>query len=293
MKATEIAAFLGEPLHGADLDVAGPASLANARPRSVVFAAEFSEQALRALNAQPALLALLGREFHGKVAVSHIVTGNPRLAFARVLGRFFAPPRLAGIAPSARVSARATLGANVRIGEYAVIEEGATIGDNTELRHHVVVGRGVSIGADCLVKSHAVIGEEGFGFDFDAARTPVRLPHVGGVRIGNRVEIGAGTCVCRGTVDDTVIADDVKIDDLVYIAHNVSIGQGTLVIGKAAVSGSVRIGRHCWIAPAAALIDNISVGDRAVVGIGAVVTKDVPAGAVVAGNPARQIGGAP
>lgn len=293
MKATEIAAFLGEPLQGEDLEVAGPATLANLRPRSVVFAAEFSEQALRALNAQPALLALLGREFRGKVAVSHIVTGNPRLAFARVLGRFFAPPAAAGIAGSAQVSAGATLGVNVRIGEYAVVGEGASIGDNTELRHHVVVGRGVRIGAGCLVKSHAVIGEEGFGFEFDEARTPVRLPHVGGVRIGDRVEIGCGTCVCRGTVDDTVIADDVKIDDLVYIAHNVSIGQGTLVIGRAAVSGSVRIGRNCWIAPAAALINGISIGDRAVVGLGAVVTKDVPADAVVAGNPARQIGGAP
>jgi UDP-3-O-[3-hydroxymyristoyl] glucosamine N-acyltransferase len=163
------------------------------------------------------------------------------------------------------------------------------IGPNTVLHHNVVIGDEVVIGARCIVKSGAVIGEEGFGFERDAKGRAVRLPHLGAVVIGDDIEVGSLTTVCRGTLGDTVLRDGCKIDDHVHIAHNVDVGEGAFVIACAEVSGGVRIGPRAWIAPNASVLNQLTVGADAVIGLGAVVVKPVPDNAVVVGNPAKPL----
>lgn len=141
----------------------------------------------------------------------------------------------------------------------------------------------VVIGKNRKVKAGAVIGYEGFGFERHPDGTPFRIPHIGRVVIGNNVEIGANTVIARGTVGDTVIRDNVKIDDCVFIGHNCQIGANTLIVAGAVICGSVTIGEGCWIGAGCRIKEKVTVGDGAVIGIGAIVIKDVPAGETRAG----------
>lgn len=288
IRASQIAEFLGTPLVGADVEVRAPRPLSRPEPGALVFAKRVDGDTAARLDAVPDVFVIAGEDGGGRLRCTHVRSANPRLDFARVLTEFFAQPRREpAIAPTASVAPGAVLGANVRIGHCSVVYDGAVIGDNTELRDFVVVRPGVRIGRDCLIKSHTVLGEEGFGFDFAEDGTPVRVPHHGGVRIGDRVELGSLNTVPRGTLDDTVIGDDVKTDDHVHLAHNVTVGPRTIITAAAEVSGSVQIGSDVWIGPGSSIINKAVIGDRAFLGLGTVVTKDVPGGMVVAGSPAR------
>lgn len=289
VSASQIAAFLGCTLVGPDLEVKGVTSIDSLQRDCLVFAARYDPAASDRINAVPGLLALVSPDYAERLTAAHIVSERPRFDFARAAQRFFAPRRASGIAATAIIAASAEIGADVSIGNYCVIGENVTIGDRTEIREHVVIRDSCVVGSDCVIKSNSVIGEEGFGFEFDDAGTPTRLPHFGRVIIGNGVEIGALNVIARGTLDATVIGDGVKTDDHVFIAHNVSIGDNTVIIAGAEISGSVRIGRNVWIAPQATLIQKITIGDNALVGIGAVVTRSVAANMVVAGNPAKEL----
>lgn len=152
-----------------------------------------------------------------------------------------------------------------------------------------VVNDCVTFDGVATVGALTVIGQQGFGLEPDESGRYQRIPHIGGVRIGDDVEIGALVAIARGTVDDTVIEDGVRIDDHVFLAHNVRVGEGSLLIAGAQVSGSATIGRGCWIGPQACIRDHVTIGDGAQIGIGAVVVRDVPPGIVVAGNPARML----
>jgi UDP-3-O-[3-hydroxymyristoyl] glucosamine N-acyltransferase len=286
--ASAIAQFLELPLKGADLEVwtVCPANAPVAQ--AVTFASRFSEPLLAQLNTLP-VFVIATPDYEGKLHGPYVLTPRPRLMFARVLTQFFTPPREPTIATTAMIAGTAVLGPGVSVGHFSVIGEGAKIGAGTEIRDHVVIRAGCTIGERCLIKSHSVIGEEGFGFEFEEDGTPVRIPHLGTVTIGDEVEIGAMTVIARGTLTATAIAHRVKIDDHVFIAHNVRIGENTVVIAGAEVSGSVQVGKNVWIAPQACVIDQAQIGDGALVGIGAVVTKSVDAGVIVVGNPARVI----
>lgn len=290
--AREIATFLGLPLAGRDFAVSRPASLAGCGDGDFVFAARFDPVFVDRLSRHETLLALVLPEYAGKLRCSHLVAANPRLEYIRALVRFFAQRPAGGIARTAVIGKDCTLGDGVSIGEYSVIGNSVTIGAGTEIRNHVVIADGVRIGAHCLVKSHVVIGEEGFGFERDdKAGGPVRFPHLGGVKIGDHVELGSFNTVNRGALDGTEIADFVKTDEHVHIAHNVFVGEGALLTACVELSGSVRIGSNAFLGPSCSVARSVVVGDNAFVGIGAVVTKDVPAGESVAGNPARRLRG--
>ena len=175
------------------------------------------------------------------------------------------------------------------VSPHAYLEPGVEIGPRSIVMPFAFVGKGTRIGSDCVIKSGAIIGQDGFGFERDENGLPLRLVHLGNVVIGNHVEIGSLTTICRGTLKSTTINDYSKIDDHVHIAHNVQIGVGAMVVACAEISGGVTLGDGCWIGPNASVIQQRSVGVNALVGIGANVLKDVPDGAVVAGNPAGLI----
>lgn len=282
-----VAALLGAPLRGDDRPIARAASLGAAGSDALVFVKTWDAAVAARLTAVDPACALVPPEAIGACSCPHVAVDNPRLAFAEVVGALLTPPPPAGIEPTAVVDTEARLGVGVYVGHFAVLEAGVEVGDDTVIGHHAVLRRGVRVGARCRIKPHAVIGGDGFGFEPRPDGRQVRLPHLGGVRIGDEVEIGSHTSIASGTLDDTVLADGVKIDDHVFIAHNVQVGPNAMIIAGAEVSGSVEIGAEAWIAPQATILNKIKIGARALVGIGAVVVEDVPEGMVVAGNPAR------
>lgn len=287
VRAKEIAAYLGKELHGADRDVIKPCSLNNRCEGGLVFLKKYNESMLSMLSGQGNITAIVTPQYHGKLSCSYVISDNPRLDFARVLQEFFAPKAVSGIAETARIGRNVSLGKDVTIGEYSVIGNDVVIGDGTEIRHHVVIGDNTVIGRNCLIKSNTVIGEEGFGFERDEMGVPIRIPHLGKVIIGNNVELGALNTVMRGTIDDTIVADNVKTDDHVHIGHNVRVGQGCLITACAEISGSAHIGEMTWLGPNCSVMNGITIGSNCFIGLGTVVTKSLPDSVVVAGCPAR------
>jgi UDP-3-O-[3-hydroxymyristoyl] glucosamine N-acyltransferase len=209
-----------------------------------------------------------------------------------------------GIAATANIDESAKIGRHAYIGEYVCIGKNVIIADKTKVMHdtsildNVAIGsgtliypgvciyKGCQIGNDCIIHSGARIGVDGFRFEQDIEQKRVRkMIHVGRVVIGDRVEIGANTAIDRATFegDATIISDDVKIDNLVHIAHNARIGARTLIVTQTCVGGSATIGEDVWIGIGAAISDNVSIGNRAKVLLNAVVPYDVPEGEVVSG----------
>jgi UDP-3-O-[3-hydroxymyristoyl] glucosamine N-acyltransferase len=287
VRAKEIAAYLGKELHGADRDVIKPCSLNNRCEGGLVFLKKYNESMLSILSEQENITAIVTPEYHGNLSCSYVISDNPRLDFAQILQEFFAPEAISGIAETARIGRNVSLGKDVTIGEYSVIGNDVVIGDSTEVRHHVVIGDNTVIGRDCLIKSNTVIGEEGFGFERDEMGVPIRIPHLGRVIIGNNVELGASTVIARGTLDDTVIENNVKIDDQVFIAHNVFVGSGSMIIAEAEISGSAHIGEMTWLGPNCSVMNGITIGSNCFIGLGTVVTKSLSDNVVAAGCPAR------
>lgn len=175
------------------------------------------------------------------------------------------------------------------IGENVVIEPGCNIGKNVIIEPNVVLHKGTIVGNNSRIRSCASIGSDGFGFERLEGGEIVRFPHLGRVIIGKNVEIGSCTAIARGTLSNTIIKDNVKIDNLVHIAHNVKVNNGAFIIACSEISGSVEIGENSWIAPNACINQKLKIGEGSLIGLGAVVTKDVEAKVIVAGNPARKI----
>jgi UDP-3-O-[3-hydroxymyristoyl] glucosamine N-acyltransferase len=277
LRASDVARMCGLELVGADVVVRSVAALSEAGEGTLCFA-----KAVPATR-PPRGCIVIGLAEAASVVDTLLVTATPRLAFARVLEAldrdvgFVRPTAPPLIHPTARVSAHAALAPGVEIGAYSVVN------------HFVVLTEGVKIGSHCVIKSGAVIGEDGFGFERDENGLPQRLVHLGSVRIGDHVEIGSLTTVCRGTLADTIVEDHAKIDDHVHIAHNCRIGVGAMIIACAEVSGGCVVGRGAWIGPNASVLQQRKIGERALIGIGANVLKDVPDDQTVAGNPARQL----
>jgi UDP-3-O-[3-hydroxymyristoyl] glucosamine N-acyltransferase len=236
---------------------------------------------------------------------ARVVVPDPYGAMVRIIRRLFPPTESpSGIDPTARIGAGTELGADVTIGPQAVIGRGVRLGDRCRLGAGVVLGDGVVVGEDtridarvicyagsCLgrrvvVKAGAVIGGEGFGY-LSRAGTHERIPHVGACIIGDDVEIGSNTCVDRGSLDDTIIGQGSKLDNLVHVGHNVRIGERCLLMAGVGIAGSTRLGNEVVLAGHVGVTDHLTIGDRVQVAAKSGVTGDVPADKVLSGNPAR------
>lgn len=234
--------------------------------------------------------------------VACLVNDNPYAAYARIAAFLHPPPELRpGVHPSAVVAADADVAPSAEIGAGSVVGGGSVVGDGASIGAGTVVGQGVSIGAGsrlaprvsvldgvrvgqrCIVHSGAVIGADGFGFAPDDGRW-VKVPQVGAVRIGDDVEIGANTTVDRGAIEDTVIEDGVKLDNLVQIAHNVRIGAHTVMAAMSGAAGSTTIGRRCMIGGGVVIVGHVTICDDAVFLFRSVVTKSVEQAGVYAGS---------
>lgn len=224
---------------------------------------------------------VLARKELGENGLSVIGSEDPRFDFIR------AQYILAKSPGFERPTAPPQVHATVKVGAGAVIEPGVVIGEGTVVGYNAVIRSGARIGRFCEIKAGAVIGDSGFGFERDLKNRPLRMIHLGGVRIGDHVEVGALTTVVQGALGDTVLEDYVKVNDHAHIAHNCHVGEASIIGGSAYLSGSIRVGRNCWIAPNCSIRQKLRIGDEAIVGIGAVVVHDVEPGSMVYGNPAK------
>ena len=284
------------PLQPVDLDTLRlhrPAPLTESRAGEVTFCGVSARDPAALLLAAAPTLLLLDRRLgidpmplQDRVAVVALCD-NARLVFARLIERFFLPPRPVGVHPSAVVAPTAKLGREVYLGPLCSVGEHSVIGDESVLHAGVHVYSHVRIGRRVTIHSGTILGADGFGYERGPGGELTRFPHLGGVVIDDDVEIGANTCIDRGTLADTFVGRGARIDNLVHLAHNTRVGEHAAVIAHAMVGGSTQIGARAWIAPSACLRDRIRIGDDAVVGLGAVVTRGVPNGVTVFGSPAR------
>lgn len=237
-------------------------------------------------------------------AASLIVCDDPYLAYAR-LSQWWqqhkAAPVAAGVHAHALIEEGATIHASASVGPFAFVARGASIGAHAVVGSHNHIGAGAQLGegtvlkprvslleacvlgAGCIVHSGAVIGADGFGFAPDQGRW-VKIEQLGAVWIGDSVEIGANTCIDRGALDDTLIEEGVKIDNLVQIAHNVRVGAHTAFAGKAGVAGSARIGKYCTIGGAASILGHLELADHVHITACTVVSRSIRKSGLYSGS---------
>lgn len=238
----------------------------------------------------------------------HIVLENPLLSFIKLLEivaqkQYMRPP---GIHPTAIISKEALVGEGVSAGAHVIVEDGVTIGNHVVIYPNSFIGRGSRIGDNSVIYTNvsirentiigkrviihcnSVIGDDGFGY-LQVEKKHVKIPQIGIVEIRDDVEIGAMVTICRAALDKTIIGNGVKIDNHSHIAHNVVIGDNTMLIAYAKIAGSAKIGKDVLIAEDVGITDHASIGDGCKIGGGSNVYKSLEAGSVVWGSPAKPI----
>lgn len=300
MKLRALAEAIGAALSGGgDVEITGAAGIAEAGPGQVTFAADARH--LAQLDGCRASAAIVPADAPDR-ELPLLRARSPRLAFALALRALTESPyRAAGISGRAFVADGAVIGAdpsihplafigaNARIGDRvtvfpgAFIGAGSVIGDDTVIRENVSIGERVTIGRRVLVHAGTVIGSDGFGFVTDGG-IHHKIPQAGGVVIEDDVEIGGNCSIDRATLGNTVIGRGTKIDNLVHIAHNVTVGEHCLLAAQAGIAGSTTLGSYVVFGGQVGVADHMTVGDRVMAGGKTVITKDVAPGSVIAGN---------
>ena len=301
----QLATLLGAELHGdASIEVSRVANLETAGSGEISF---LSDSKYQSFLAQTAASAVLVKAADLSVCQTNaLVVKDPYVGFARVAQLLDSTPQPAlDIHSTAVIAADVQLGQNVAIGPHAVIESGVVLGDGVAIGPGCFVGKNsrlgkgsrlwanvtiyhnVEIGDACLIQSGTVIGADGFGYANERGEW-IKIPQVGKVILGNRVEIGASTTIDRGAIDDTIIADNVIIDNQCQIAHNVEIGYGTAIAGGTVIAGSTKIGKYCIIGGAAVINGHIQVCDQATItGMSMVMRSISEPGIYSSGVPAQ------
>ena len=307
INVSEIAQLVkGELIGDGKILVSGFSGIKEAKKNELTFLANPKYEPLL-LDTQASVI-LVSRQIScpGKTIIR---VDNPSLSFTEVVNHFLkdAPdykPR--GIHPTAVIAPGAKLAPNVAIGAHTIIEDGAVIAEGSVLYANCYVGHGTHLGQNCLIypqvvireqvsvgnrviiHSGCVIGSDGYGY-VTVDGKHIKIPQVGSVLIEDDVEIGANVTIDRARFDKTIIGEGSKIDNLVQIAHNVSIGKHCLIVAQSGIAGSTKIGDHVILAAQAGLVGHIEIGDGAIVTAQSGVTKSIKAGETVFGSPAQPI----
>ena len=295
--------FGGEIIGDPRTPISQVATLEKARAQDIGFLTHGKYR--KQLAATRAGAVILGKADSNLTVLPRIVCDDPYLYFAKVSALFNpAPTARPGVHASAvvergtRVPASASIGAcayigrGVKLGKGVVIGAGCHVGDAVEigagsrLHARVTLYAGCRLGERVQLHSGVVIGADGFGIAWDGGAWR-KIPQVGGVLIGDDVEIGANTCIDRGTLQDTVIEDGVKLDNLIQVGHNVHIGAHTAIAGCTGIAGSTRIGKHCMIGGAASIVGHLDIADHVVIHAATVVTKSIRNAGTYSGHPAE------
>lgn len=283
--------FQGKVRGNPDVAIEGVATLESAGPRDIAYVSDRKYRVLLAKTNAGAVI--LTETDASQFAGSALIVDNPHLCFARVAELLYPLPTFkpgthvtAVVASTARVAKTAWIGPLAVVESNAVIEEGAYIGPGcfigadvsiaarTRLTAHVVIGARCILGEDCLVHPGVVIGSDGFGYAQDSERWQ-KVPQLGRVIIGDKVEIGANTTIDRGALNDTVIGDGVKLDNQIQIAHNVRIGDNTAIAACVGIAGSTVIGRRCTLGGQVGITGHLEIADDVHITAGSLVTSSI------------------
>ncbi|MFV0422910.1 UDP-3-O-(3-hydroxymyristoyl)glucosamine N-acyltransferase [Oleidesulfovibrio sp.] len=301
MKVSDIAKALGLTLKGPDCEVSGMNTLEGAGPEELSFLA--NPKYIPILAGTRAAAVIVSEEFADQVETA-LISANPYFDFGRTL-HLFAKPQgnfsgisdMAYIHPEAEVADGCTVYPNVYIGARAKVGKGSTffpgcyigedctVGENCTFYPNVTLMAATSVGDDCVFHAGVVLGADGFGF----ARTDYgiqKIPQIGRVEIGNDVEIGANTAIDRAVLGVTTVGDGTKVDNLVQVGHNVTIGNDCLIVSQVGISGSTQVGNRVTMAGQVGVAGHISIGDDVTLGPKAGVAKSIEAGKTMGGQPA-------
>lgn len=308
IKIREIASFIDGEIFGDDkIEIENVAKIEEAKSGDLTFL--YLPAYEKYFHSTKASVIIVKPEFErSRKDISYIVVSSPEKAFFSIIRKYFTPQfPLSGIDQTAFIDSTAKLGNNVAIGKNVVISPGCIIGDNTKVFHNTVIMDNVIIGNDCLVFSNVsirekcklgnrviihsgtVIGSDGFGFNPDSNGVYQKIPQIGNVIIEDDVELGSNVSVDRAAIGSTIIKRGSKIDNLVQIAHNVTIGEDTVISAQAGISGSTKIGNHCILAGQAGLVGHIEIGDNVVITAQTGVSKSILKPGYYMGFPAMEI----
>ena len=274
----DIVKALGGTLHGSpQTSIENIAPLESAGPQDLSFLSHPKYQSQ--LSQTRAACVIVAPQFQALASSrgACIVADDPYLYFARLTQywkKLSAPLATVNIHPSAVVHPEAIIADTAIIGPLCVVERGAKVGEHSQLKSRVTLSEFCEVGQRCIVHSGVVIGADGFGFAPHQGAWE-KIEQLGAVKIGNDVEIGANTCIDRGALNDTVIEDGVKLDNLIQIGHNVHIGKHTAMAGCVGVAGSARIGAHCTVGGGAVILGHLSLADGVHVSAASVVTRSI------------------
>jgi len=299
----EIAKLLdGEVIGDASAALTGFAAAEHAQPGDLTFAETDDYFAAAEKSAATAVIAGKNSASADKIVIR---VANPRIAFAKALAVFFPEPKFAaGIHPSAVIAASAqidptahigphcTIGERVKLGANVVLQSGdfigddSVLGDETNLFPNVTIYARSQIGRRVRIHAGTVIGSDGFGYVFDTGFHR-KVPQVGNIIIGDDVEFGSNVSVDRGALGSTIIGKGTKIDNLVHIAHNVEIGEHSILCGQVGIAGSAKLGNYCVLAGQVGIAGHLKIGNRVTIGSKAGVMHNVPDGETWLGMPAQ------
>ena len=293
----QIASFLNANYTGKDFKITAIGSLNNIRNNSVLFYTDLVNVKfqikdnitydLKKLEKFHDILLITTNEFGKKINVPVILSKNPRLDFQRVAMEFFADDEFKpGIHDTAVVEENVMIGKNVFVGANCYIGKNVKIGNNTMVLPNTCIFGKTVIGSNSVIKSNTTIGSEGFGFSFTGDEF-FHFPHLGTIKIGNHVWIGSNCTIEKSQLEQTIIEDHVKIDDLVQIGHNSIIKKLSQITAGSVVCGRAQIGKGCWLAPNSVISTGCKIGDNCFVGTSSLVNKDFPKNSVLVGTPAK------
>ena len=293
----KIAKFLKTSYTGKDFDITSLSSLNNVKNNSLLFYSDIINfkfklkdnmvYDLKKLEKFKNIALITTDEIKNKINIPIISSENPRLDFQRVAMKFFTEDEFSpGIHKTAVVEKSSTIGKDVYIGPHCYIGNNVKIGDKTKILANVCIYGKTQIGSNSVILSNTTIGSEGFSFYFDADEF-FHFPHLGSVLIGDNVWIGSNCTVEKSQIDQTIIEDHVKIDDIVHVGHNSIVKKDTQITAGSVISGRAKIGKGCWIAPNSVIDAGCEIGDGCIVGTASLVMSNFPKNSVIAGSPAR------
>jgi UDP-3-O-[3-hydroxymyristoyl] glucosamine N-acyltransferase LpxD len=270
-------------------------SLVNPHDNSIMFLTNKNLEESTSISKCSNCLIFVPNDFKGEEEYLEkhciVVSGNPRLDYALLVNSLLKNRMFSSdfdIKGGSYIGANVSIGSNVVIESFCFIHGDVVIGDNAVIKSGVKINGKVVIGKNCIIRENTVIGTAGFGFVKDDYGNYIRFPFLGGIRIGDNVEIGALCNIENAIADETIIGNYTKLDSMTFVGHDVSIGENSLIIAPK-LAGHVVIGKDAFIGFGSTIRQRVTIGDGAQIGLGAAVVKDVPAGETVVGNPAKPI----
>jgi UDP-3-O-[3-hydroxymyristoyl] glucosamine N-acyltransferase LpxD len=293
----EISNFLNINYTGKNFKISSISSLNNIKNNSILFYSDVVntkfqikdnvEYNLKKLEKFHNVILISFKSVKNQIKTPVLVSKNPRLDFQRVLMEFFVEEEIKpGIHKTAVIDDGAKIGKNVFVGSNCYIATNVTIGENTKILSNTCIFSNTTIGKNSVIKSNTTIGSEGFSFSYTGDEL-FHFPHLGSILIGNNVWIGSNCTIEKSQMDQTIIEDHVKIDDLVQIGHNSIIKKFSQIAAGTVISGRAKVGKGCWIAPHVVIDNGNEIGDNCLVGTSSLVKTNFPKNSVIIGSPAK------